>query len=111
VVGLCQLNRAVEKQENKRPGLSDLRESGAIEEDASAVVFIYRPAYYLEIQKFDDQSAELERQDALRRCRNKVEFIVAKNRNGVTGTVEAFVDIGANAIRDLSEDGEIRSAA
>lgn len=111
VLGLCQLNRAVEKQENKRPGLSDLRESGAIEEDASAVVFLYRPAYYLEIQKFDDQSAELARQDALRNCRHQIEFIIAKNRNGVTGNVSAFVDIGANAIRDLSGDGEIGSLA
>ena len=110
VVGLCQLNRQVEKQENKRPGLADLRESGAIEEDASAVVFVYRPAYYLEIQRFDDAAAELARQDALRQCRNKMEFIIAKNRNGVTGTVDAFVDIGAHAIRDLARDQE-RSAA
>lgn len=100
VLALCQLNRGVEGRENKRPGLADLRDSGAIEEDASLVMFLYRPAYYLEQQRFDEHDAEQARIDALNACRNSLEFIVAKNRNGRQGTVDAFIDIGANAVRN-----------
>jgi replicative DNA helicase len=102
VVGLCQLNRGVEKQENKRPGLGDLRDSGAIEEDASTVTFLFRPAYYLENTKEDDPSKESDRLQRLEGCRNLLEFVVSKNRNGRVGVVKAWVDIGANAIRNLS---------
>lgn len=102
VVGLCQLNRAVEGRENKRPSLADLRDSGAIEEDASAVVFAFRPAYYLETQRFDDPATESDRRAELSRVKHKLELIVAKNRNGLIGTVDCFVDIGANAIRNAS---------
>lgn len=102
VLGLCQLNRAVEGRENKRPSLADLRASGAIEEDASLVYFVYRPAYYLATTSFDDPSVEAERLVRLDAMKNSLEFIVAKNRNGRTGVVEAFVDIGANAIRSKS---------
>lgn len=100
VVALCQLNRAVEGRESKRPSLSDLRDSGAIEEDASVVIFSYRPAYYIEREKSDDAALEQARQDQLARVRNLIEFGVAKNRNGRVGIVNAFVDIGANAIRN-----------
>jgi replicative DNA helicase len=99
VVALCQLNRQVEGRENKRPGLSDLRDSGAIEEDASTVTFLYRPAYYLERMKADGDQ-EYERLQKLEDKRNDLEFIVAKNRNGRVETVNAFVNIGANAIRN-----------
>ncbi len=99
VVALCQLNRAVEGRDNKRPGLSDLRDSGSIEQDASVVVFTFRPAYYFE-QRQDDPSKEQDRLHMLEKTRNKLELAVAKNRNGRVGTVDAFVDIGANAIRN-----------
>jgi replicative DNA helicase len=74
VLALSQLSRAVEKRgESKRPQLSDLRDSGAIEQDADMVVFLYREAYYaLEGENTDPTS----------------EVIVAKNRNGPTGKVE-----------------------
>lgn len=101
VIALCQLNRGVEGRENKRPGLSDLRDSGSIEQDASLVIFSYRPAYYLR-DRLDDHTAEAARQMALDTCKNKLELIIAKNRNGALGTVDAFVDIGANAIRNAS---------
>jgi replicative DNA helicase len=100
ILALCQLNRGVEGRENKRPGLADLKDSGAIEEDASVVTFLYRPAYYLEQQRFDEPEAEQSRIDALAACRNSLEFIVAKNRNGRQCTVDAYVDIGANAVRN-----------
>src|SRR4029079_693099 len=98
VVALSQLNRGVEGRDNKRPGLSDLRDSGAIEQDASLVIFAYRAAYYLET-RVDDPAENTAREAALQRVKNKIEFIIAKNRNGRVGTVDAFCDIGANAIR------------
>jgi replicative DNA helicase len=108
VLALCQLNRGVEGRENKRPSLADLRDSGAIEEDASLVMFLYRPAYYLEHQRQDNPEAEASRVATLEACRNSLEFIVAKNRNGRMCTVDAFVDIGANAVRN-AEVGRGRS--
>ena len=105
VVALCQLNRGVEGQDNKRPSLSHLRDSGTIEEDASLVCFVYRPAYYLENTRFDNPEAETKRLEALEACRNTLEFVIAKNRNGRTGLVKAYVDIGANAIRNLAYGG------
>jgi replicative DNA helicase len=100
VVGLCQLNRAVEGRENRRPTLSDLRDSGAIEEDAATVTFLYRHAYYLERVREDDPEKEMVRRQLLDACKHDIEYSVAKNRNGRCGLVDAWVDIGANAIRD-----------
>jgi len=76
VILLSQLSRAVESRTDKRPMLSDLRESGSIEQDADIVLFLYREAYY---------NKESPRQ-------NISECIVAKNRHGETGTVELIWD-------------------
>jgi len=103
VLALHQLNRGTEGRENKRPTLADLRNSGDIEQDADLVCFAYREAYYLERMKCDPGSqAELKRQTELDACRNTVEVLIAKNRNGPTTTVPLFCDMGSNAVRDLA---------
>lgn len=76
VVCLAQLNRAVEKQADKRPMLGDLRDSGSIEQDAYAVMFVYREGYYNSDPQYEHDG----------------EIIVAKNRNGETGNVKVYWD-------------------
>lgn len=103
VLALQQLNRGVEGRENKRPGLSDLRNSGDLEQDAHVVMFAYRESYYLERQKHDaGTQAESERMSRLEACRNTAEILIAKNRNGPTDVVHVYCDPSCNAIRDLA---------
>lgn len=102
LLALSQLNRSVESRENKRPGLSDLRESGDIEQDADLVMFAYRDAYYLERAKEEPGSdAEFLRQNRLEQKQNILEISIAKQRNGPTTTIELYCDMGSNVIRDL----------
>ena len=94
VIALSQLSRAVEQREDKRPQLSDLRESGSIEQDADVVAFIYRDSYYKErtrppeneVDKFQKWKNEMQQ------VAHKAEFIIAKQRNGPVGSVELFFD-------------------
>jgi replicative DNA helicase len=79
VIALSQLNRKLESREDKRPMLSDLRESGSIEQDADVVLFLYRPSYYA---RKEEASEETERE---RFEPDETEFIFAKNRKGQTG--------------------------
>ncbi len=102
VLLLCQLNRELEKRDDKRPQLSDLRDSGKIEEDADTVIFAYRAAYYLGRMQHDDDKKENERLAKLEIMERIVELIGLKTRNGPIFTRRLFADMGSNAIRDLA---------
>jgi replicative DNA helicase len=73
VIALSQVSRKLEDREDKRPNMSDLRESGSIEQDADIIMFLYREGYY-------NKNTE--------KVSNLTELIIAKNRGGVTGTLE-----------------------
>lgn len=90
VVALSQLSRQVESREDKRPQLSDLRESGSIEQDADVVMFVYRGEYYVEREKPDDSNMEAIAawQDKMSSLHGKAEVIVGKQRHGPIGTIE-----------------------
>lgn len=94
VIALSQLSRTVESRQDKRPMLSDLRESGALEQDADLVLFLYRDAYY-------------NRDELQNETREDVELLIAKHRNGATGKVTLAFEREINAfygIKNYSED-------
>lgn len=102
VIALSQLSRAVEQREDKRPQLSDLRESGSIEQDADCVMFIYREEYYLSRTEPEvGTEKHIEWQDKMGRLHNIAEVIVAKQRHGPIGPVRLFFDGNYTRFSDL----------
>lgn len=110
VLALSQLSRAVEQREDKRPMLSDLRESGSIEQDSDVVMFVYREEYYLSreipsqrdsesVEKFNDRYASWA--ERLQQSANIAETIVAKQRHGPIGIVKLFFDPNLTKFSDL----------
>ena len=88
VVALSQLSRAVEQRDDKKPQLSDLRESGSIEQDADVVMFVYREAYYLERKEPRPATVEhAEWQAKMNEVSNLAEIIISKQRHGPTGNI------------------------
>jgi replicative DNA helicase len=85
ILALSQLSRAVEQREDKRPQLSDLRESGSIEQDADIVLFVYREEYYLKNAKYSDLNKQLEHERKLAEFKGIAEINIAKQRAGDTG--------------------------
>lgn len=102
VLALSQLSRAVESRDDKRPQLSDLRESGQLEQDADTVLFCYRDEYYLERERPDAEDLELygKWDEARHRARNRLEVIVAKQRQGEIGTAHMMFNPALNVIWD-----------
>lgn len=107
VLALAQLSRAVETREDKRPQLSDLRESGSIEQDADVVLFIYRESYYLERAEpregTEEHFAWARQMDEVR---NVSEVIIGKQRHGPIGKVKLFFDSKFTRFGNLSNRGE-----
>uniref|UniRef100_UPI00398A5803 replicative DNA helicase n=1 Tax=Heyndrickxia sporothermodurans TaxID=46224 RepID=UPI00398A5803 len=92
VICLAQLNRSVETKANKRPMMSDIRESGSVEQDADDILFLYREAYY------DKDSED-----------HYLEIIVSKNRNGPVGTIKMNYNEHTGAIADIHEQSTTSS--
>ncbi|MCW6507870.1 replicative DNA helicase [Lichenifustis flavocetrariae] len=93
IVALSQLSRQVESRDDKRPQLSDLRESGSIEQDADVVMFVYREEYYLKNKQPREGTEEfITWQTDMERAHGKAEVIIGKQRHGPTGTVELQFD-------------------
>ncbi|MGH6865059.1 MAG: replicative DNA helicase [Methyloceanibacter sp.] len=88
ILALSQLSRQVEQREDKRPQLSDLRESGSIEQDADVVLFVFREEYYLERSQPRENTEEHRQwQEAMNAVTGKAEVIIGKQRHGPTGTI------------------------
>jgi replicative DNA helicase len=106
VIALSQLSRAVEQREDKRPQLSDLRESGSIEQDADIVLFIYREDYYLaNKQPAEDHPEFATWQEEMGRVYGLAEILVAKQRHGATGKVRVKFDSRITKFSDRVDEG------
>lgn len=97
IVALSQLSRKTEDRSNKRPQLSDLRESGQLEQDADIVCFIHRPEYY-NLKTSEDGGDS----------KNLIEFIFAKHRNGSTGTIKLWKNTNWTEINDYNKDYDFK---
>ena len=93
VLALSQLSRQVEQREDKRPQLSDLRESGSIEQDADVVMFVYREEYYLKSREPDPSSADHAKWlEKCERAHRRAEVLVEKHRHGATNKIDLYFD-------------------
>ncbi|HEX3423997.1 MAG TPA: replicative DNA helicase [Sphingomicrobium sp.] len=111
VIALSQLSRAVEQREDKRPQLSDLRESGSIEQDADIVLFIYREDYYLASkQPAEDHPDFAAWQEEMGRAYGRAEVIVAKQRHGATGKIRLRFDSRITKFSDAVDEGYLPEA-
>lgn len=116
VIALSQLSRQTEQRDDKRPQLSDLRESGSIEQDADVVAFLYREEYYLARERPTQRASETgerfsERQasydDRLEQARNRAEVIVAKQRHGPIGSIELHFQGEFTQFSDMVSDDHL----
>jgi replicative DNA helicase len=106
VLALSQLSRGVDARDDKRPVLSDLRESGSIEQDADVVMFVYREEYYLKSREPDpstpDHAKWLEKCE---RAHRRAELLVEKHRHGATNKIDLFFDDRFTRFSNFAADG------
>jgi replicative DNA helicase len=108
IVALSQLSRQVESRDDKRPQLSDLRESGSIEQDADVVMFVFREEYYLKNKEPRMGSEEYEKwQQDMARVHGKSEVIIGKSRHGPTGTVQLAFQAEVTRFTDLAAEDRL----
>ena len=105
IIALSQLSRQVESRDDKRPQLSDLRESGSIEQDADVVMFVFREEYYLANKEPRPGSEEhLKWQTDMALVHGKAELIIGKQRHGPTGTVQVQFEANVTRFGDLAPE-------
>ncbi|MGD9769734.1 MAG: DnaB-like helicase C-terminal domain-containing protein, partial [Pseudolabrys sp.] len=108
VIALSQLSRQVENRDDKRPQLSDLRESGSIEQDADVVLFVYREEYYLQNKEPRPGSEEHTKwQIAMDEAHAKAEVIIGKQRHGPTGTVDLHFEGAITRFSNLASTNRL----
>jgi replicative DNA helicase len=108
VIGLSQLSRQVENRDDKHPQLSDLRESGSIEQDADVVMFVYREEYYLKNKEPKPGTEEhFKWQTEMALVHGKAEVIIAKQRHGPTDTVRLQFDGMVTRFSDLANESNL----
>jgi replicative DNA helicase len=105
VIALSQLSRQVEQRDDKRPQLSDLRESGSIEQDADVVIFVYREEYYLKNKEPKMGTEEYFKwQTEMDQVHGRAEIIIGKQRHGPTGTVQLQFDAEVTRFSNLARE-------
>jgi replicative DNA helicase len=105
VIALSQLSRQVESRDDKRPQLSDLRESGSIEQDADVVLFVFREEYYLKSRQPREGSEEfIAWQADMEKVHGKAEIIIGKQRHGPTGTIELAFEAEMTRFSNLARE-------
>jgi replicative DNA helicase len=108
IIALSQLSRQVESRDDKRPQLSDLRESGSIEQDADVVMFVYREEYYLQNKEPRPGTPEHEKwQLDMSLVHGRAECIIAKQRHGPTGTIDLQFEGQFTKFSDLAQDAQL----
>jgi replicative DNA helicase len=107
VIALSQLSRSVDSRDDKRPVLSDLRESGSIEQDADVVMFVYREEYYLKSREPEPGSTEHAKWlEKCERAHRRAEVLVEKHRHGATNKIDLFFDDRFTRFSNLVQDGQ-----
>ncbi|WP_210483168.1 replicative DNA helicase [Microvirga antarctica] len=108
VIALSQLSRQVESRDDKRPQLSDLRESGSIEQDADVVMFVYREEYYLKNKEPKPGTEEYFKWQAeMDQVHGKAEVIIGKQRHGPTGTIQLAFQADITRFTNLAEEDKL----
>ncbi len=111
IIALSQLSRQVEQRDDKRPQLSDLRESGSIEQDADCVMFVYRESYYLgRAEPREGTEEHLKWQEDMDRLQHQAEVVIGKQRHGPIGIVKLAFDSNTTRFGNLAHDGRYGGA-